>query len=428
MCFEKVVYLTGFRESWPERHIPAMAAPRLSPFHALRHRNFRLFLFGQGTSLIGTWMQNIAQGWLVLELTNSPFDVGLVSALGSLPILLVSLPAGVFVDRVNKHRLIVLTQALSMLQAFALAILIWTHTIALWQVAAIALFLGTVNAFDTPARQAFLVELVGKDDLMNAIALNSSAFNAARVVGPSIAGVLISAVGLGWCYFLNAVSYLAVIWGLVAMRLPPFLRPARAGGWQQFREGARFVRRDRRVFALVGSMAAISIFGFPFLVLMPVFARDVLKVGATGLGFMMAATGVGAVAAALALAAFGPRVRKGALLHWTGPLFGAAIALFAVTRWLPLVLVILLVCGGAMILNNAVTNTLIQAIVPDGLRGRVMGFYAFVFLGLAPFGAFQAGWLAERLGAPLAVVIGGTICLVASVWIWRRVPEVPLLK
>ncbi len=406
-----------------------MPAPRLDPFHALRHRNYRLVFLGQGTSLIGTGMQNIAQGWLVLELTNSPFWVGLVSALGSLPILLVSLPAGVYVDRVNKHRLIILTQTLSLLQALVLAILIWTHAIALWQVALIALFLGTVNAFDTPGRQAFIVELVGKDDLMNAIALNSSAFNGARVVGPSIAGLLIAAVGLAWCYFLNAVSYLAVIWGLLAMRLPPYVPPERRGdSMEQFREGARFVRHDRRVFALVLLMAAISIFGFPFLVLMPVFARDVLHVGATGLGFMMAATGVGAVVAALALAAFGPRVRKGTLLVWTGPVFGASLVLFAVTRWFPAVLAILAVSGGAMILNNAVTNTLIQTLVPDSLRGRVMGFYAFVFLGMAPFGAFQAGWLAERLGAPASVLIGGALCALASLTIWREVPEVPLLK
>lgn len=406
-----------------------MPAPVLSPFRALRHRNFRLFLFGQGTSLVGTWMQNIAQGWLVLELTNSAFWVGLVSALTSLPILVGSLPAGVFVDRVNKHRLVILTQTLSALQAAVLAALIWSHRIALWQVAVIAVFLGAVNAVDTPARQAFLVELVDREDLGNAIALNSSAFNAARVVGPSVAGVLIAVVGLGWCYCLNAVSYLAVIWGLVEMRLPPFLRPQRAGnGWAEFREGARFVRGDRRVLALVSLIGIISIFGFPFLVLMPVFARNVLRVGAAGLGFMMAATGIGAVAAALGLASLEGRVRKGRLLVWTGPVFGLAVAAFAVSPWLPLALVILPIAGGAMILNNAVTNTLLQTIVPDRLRGRVMGVYAFTFLGMAPFGAFQAGWLAEHLGAPVAVVLGGLVCVLASLVIWRRVPEVPALK
>jgi MFS family permease len=406
-----------------------MPAPRFAPFHALRHRNFRLFFLGQGTSLIGTWMQNVAQGWLVLDLTNSPFYVGLVSALGSLPILLVSLPAGVFVDRVNKHRLVVLTQTLSLLQALVLAILLWTHHIALWQVAVIAVFLGTVNAVDTPARQAFLIELVGREDLGNAIALNSSVFNTARVVGPSVAGILISAVGLAWCYFLNAVSYVAVIWALLVMRLPPFRRPEHAGNaWAQFREGARFVGRDRRVLALVGMMAVISVFGFPYLVLMPVFARDVLKVGASGLGFMSASVGLGAVAAALGLAAAGPRVRKGGILVWTGPIFGIALAAFALTPSFPLALPILAVAGGAMILNNAVTNTLLQTIVPDALRGRVMGFFAFVFLGMAPFGALQAGWLAEHIGAPDTVVIGGAVCALASLTIWGHVPEVPELR
>ena len=406
-----------------------MPVPPISPFRALRHRNFRLFFTGQAISLVGTWMQTVAQGWLVLELTNSPFYVGLVSALGSLPILLVSLPAGVFADRANKHRLVILTQTLSLLQALVLAILIWAHRIALWQVAAISVFLGLVNAVDTPTRQAFMVELAGKEDLTNAIALNSSAFNAARVVGPSIAGVLISAVGLAWCYFLNALSYVAVIAGLGMMRLPPFVHPEpTAGGLERFREGLRYVRGDRRVFALIGTMALISIFGFPFLVLMPVFARDVLKVGAAGLGFLMAATGVGAVLAALGLAAFGPHVRKGALLVWTGPVFGLSIALFALTRWFPLALAILPVSGGAMILNNAVTNTLLQSVVPDGLRGRVMGFFTFVFIGMAPFGAFQAGWVAEHLGAPVAVVIGGSACALGSLWVWRKVPEVPALR
>lgn len=405
-----------------------MPAPPTTPFRALRHRNFRLFFFGQGTSLIGTWMQNIAQGWLVLELTNSAFWVGAVSALTSLPILIGSLPAGVFVDRVNKHRLVILTQALSALQALVLAVLLWAHAIALWQVAVIAVFLGAVNAVDTPARQAFMVELVGKEDLGNAIALNSSAFNAARVVGPSVAGVLISVVGLAWCYFLNAVSYLAVIWGLAAMRLPRFERPERAGsGWARFREGARFVRGDRRILALVTLMAVMSVFGYPYLVLMPVFARDVQRVGATGLGFMMATMGVGAVVAALGLAVMERRVRKGAVLLWTGPIFGLAVAAFAVSPWFPLALVILPISGGAMILNSAVANTLIQTIVPDHLRGRVMGFYAFVFLGMAPFGAFQAGWAAEQVGAPVAVAVGGLVCVLASLVMWRKVPEVPLL-
>jgi MFS family permease len=405
-----------------------MPASPTSPFRSLRHRNFRLFFLGQGTSLVGTWMQNIAQGWLVLELTNSAFWVGAVSAFSSLPILIGSLPAGVFVDRANKHRLVILTQTLSALQALVLAVLIWTHAIALWQVAVIAVFLGTVNAVDTPARQAFMVDLVGKEDLGNAIALNSSVFNAARVVGPSIAGVLISLVGLGWCYFINAVSYVAIIWGLAAMRLPPYARPQRMGsGWARFREGARFVRGDRRILALVTLMAVRSVFGFPYLVMMPVFARNVLRVGAAGLGFMMAATGVGAVVAALGLAVFERRAPKGKVLAWAGPLFGLAVAAFALTPSFPAALLILPVTGGALILTSALTNTLIQTIVPDDLRGRVMGFYAFVFMGMAPFGAFLIGWGVDRFGAPLAVAAGGVLCILAALEMWRRVPEVLLL-
>jgi MFS family permease len=404
-----------------------MPVPTLSPFRALRHRNFRLFFLGQSISLVGTWAQTVAQGWLVLELTNSPYYVGMVSALGTLPILLVSLPAGVIADRVNKHGMVVLTQTLSLLQTLTMAILVVTHRIILWEVAAIAVFFGVVRAFDTPTRQAFIVELVGKDDLVNAIALNSSAFNAARVVGPSIAGVLIGAVGIAWCYFLDAASYVAVIVGLLMMRLPEFLRPAPIRPWAQFREGASFVRRDRRVLALVAMTAVVSIFGFPYLIMMPVFARDVLRVGAPGLGVMMAAVGVGAVAAALGLAAYGPHIRKGRLLLWTGPILGLAIAAFAVTPWFPLTLAILPISGGAMILNSAVTNTLLQTIVPDALRGRVMGFYTFMFMGMAPFGAYQIGWSAERFGAPAAAAAGGLVCTATALVVWRWIPEVPAL-
>jgi len=406
-----------------------MPAPRITPFSALRHRNFRLFFVGQSISLVGTWMQSIAQGWLVLQLTNSAFYVGLVSALGSLPILLVSLPAGVFADRANKHRLVILTQTLSLVQALVLAVLVGTHRIELWHVALLAVILGVVNAFDNPTRQAFMFELVGKDDLMNAIALNSSSFNAARVIGPAIAGILIGAVGLALCYFLNALSYVAVIWGLLAMRLPPFVRPERTGpGWDRFREGASFVRHDRRVLALVTMTAIISVFGFPILVLMPVFARDVLRVGASGLGFLSAAVGVGAVVAALGLATFGPHVRKGGLLRWSGPVLGVALMAFAVNRWVPASLVILAVAGSGMILNNAVTNTLIQSLVPHALRGRVMAFYTFMFLGMAPFGAFQAGWVAHQAGAPVAAAVGGAVCAISSLVLWRLVPEVPALR
>jgi MFS family permease len=391
---------------------------------ALAHRNFRLFFFGQGVSLIGTWMQNVAQGWLVLELTNSPFYVGLVSALGSLGVLLFTIYAGVVADRTNKHRLVIATQTLSMLPAFGLAALVWTHTVAVWHVATLAAFLGLVNAFDIPARQAFVVELVGKEDLLNAIALNSSAFNAARVLGPAVAGALIGAVGVGLCFFLNGVSYLAVIAGLLAMRLPPYVAsPPTDSVRAHVREVVAFIAGDRRVFAVVVLMGLLSIFGFPYLVMMPVFARDVLHRGAAGYGVMMTAVGLGALTGALGVALLDRQIKKGPTLFAAGASFALLLAAFALSRSYVLSLALLALTGGTMIVNNALANATIQTIVPDRLRGRVMGFYAFVFVGLAPLGAFQVGTLAERIGTPDAVVLGGAItALAVAVAAWR-VPE-----
>ncbi len=392
---------------------------------ALTHRNFRLFFFGQGVSLIGTWMQSVAQGWLVLELTNSPFYVGLVSALGSLGVLLLTLYAGVVVDRTNKHRLIVITQSLSMAPAFLLAVLWWTKTVTVWHVAALAAFLGVVNAFDIPARQAFVVEMVGKDDLMNAIALNSSAFNAARVIGPAIAGVLIGVAGVAMCFFLNGVSYLAVIAGLGAMQLPAYVPRARtASAWTGLREVVAFIRSDRLIATLVVLMALLSIFGFPFLVMMPVFARDVLHRGAAGYGVMMAAVGIGAVVGALGVALFGRRIAKGRTLIAAGGSFGLLLVAFALSKVYLLSVVLLAFAGGTMIVNNALANTMIQTVVPDELRGRVMGFYSFVFVGLAPIGSFQLGTLAERIGTPVAVALGGLVSALAVAAAAWRVPEI----
>src|SRR6266542_2822518 len=393
-------------------------------FGALAHRNFRLFFLGQGVSLIGTWMQNIAQGWLVLELTNSPFYVGLVAALGSLGVLLLTIYAGLVVDRVNKHRLVILTQALSMLPAFALGLLVWSRAVAVWHVAALAAFLGVVNAFDIPARQAFIVDLVGKQDLMNAIALNSSAFNAARVIGPAVAGVLIGALGVGACFFLNGVSYLAVIAGLLAMRLPPYVRGPKTGSaWAGLSEAVAFLRGDRRVSTLVVLMALFSIFGFPYLVMMPVFARDVLRRGAAGYGVMMTSVGIGALIGALGVALLDRRIPKGPTLIAAGVSFGALLVGFALSRSYLLSVTLLALTSGAMIVNNALANTTSQNIVPAAMRGRVMGLYAFVFVGLAAVGAFTAGTLAERIGTPAAVAAGGAASALAVLLAGWRVPE-----
>ena len=399
-------------------------APGAFRFGALAHRNFRLFFFGQGISLIGTWMQNVAQGWLVLELTNSPFYVGLVSALGSLGVLLLTIYAGIVADRTNKHRLVVLTQSLSMLPALGLAALVWAKAVTVWHVAAFAGFLGVVNAFDVPARQALIVELVGKEDLMNAIALNSSAFNAARVIGPGVAGAVIGAFGVGICFFLNGVSYLAVVAGLLAMRLPPYVpRPRRDSAWAGLREVVAFIRGERRVSAVVVLMGLLSIFGFPYLVMMPVFARDVLHRGAAGYGVMMTSVGIGALVGALGVALLGRYIRKGPTLIGAGCAFGVLLVAFALSKVYLLSVALLALSGGTMIVNNALANTTIQTIVPDELRGRVMGFYAFVFIGLAPLGSLEVGTLAERIGTPAAVALGGAVTALAVAIAAWRVPE-----
>jgi MFS family permease len=288
----------------------------------------------------------------------------------------------------------------------------------------LALGFGVVNAFDIPARQAFIAELVGKDDLMNAIALNSSMFNAARIVGPAVAGVLIGAAGIAACFFLNAVSYIAVVAGLLAMRLPPFRsRPAAVSGWAGFRVGVGFIGSDPRVLALVVLVAAFSVLGFPFLVLMPVVARDVLHTDARGYGVLMAAVGMGAMFGALGLAVAGRRVPKGRALLAGGGAFATLLVLFAAARVFSVAALLLALVGCAMIVTTALANTMLQTIVPDELRGRVMAFYAFVFVGMAPLGAFLAGLLAERTSAPVAIACGGAGCLVAALLAAWSVPE-----
>jgi len=399
-------------------------AARAFRLGALSSRNFRLFVFGQGISLIGTWMQAVALGWLVLEITNSPFAVGLNQALRSFGVLLFTLYAGVIVDRVDKRRLIVWTQVLQMLEALALAALVWTRSVTTWQVMALAVLFGIVNAFDIPARQAFIADLVGREDLMNAIALNSSMFNAARIVGPAVAGVLIGATGVGMCFFLNGVSYVAVVASLLAIRQPRFVpQPMPGSAWEGLHQAVAFIRSDARVWALVVLVAVFSVLGFPFLVLMPVVAQDVLHTDARGYGLLMASVGVGAMLGALGLAVAGRRVHKGRALLAGGVAFGALLGLFAAARSVAGALALLALAGCAMIVTTALANTMLQTLVPDALRGRVMAFYAFVFVGMAPLGAFQAGLVAEHTGAPVAIALGGAGCLIAAGLAAWRVPE-----
>ncbi len=401
-------------------------AARRYGFGALSHRNFRLFFIGQGISLVGTWMQNIGEGWLILSLTNSPFYVGLTSALSSLGVLLFSLYAGVIADRTDKRRFIILMQVAFMLEAFAVFILVWTGVVQVWQVLLLATLLGIASAFDIPMRQSFVVEMVGKDDLMNAIALNSSLFNGARVIGPAIAGLLIGAVGIAWCYFLNGLSYIAVIAGLLMMRLPPSTKPAQTtSAWLGFREVLTYLRNDRRLRVLMVLTAILSVFGFPYISMMPVFARDVLHRGAEGYGVLLSSIGIGAVIGALAVALYSARIRaRGRLMLIGGTTFGILLMVFSASRSLALSTVVLALAGCAMIVNNALTNTLLQTSAPDHLRGRIMGFYSFVFVGMAPFGAFLFGVVAEHVGVPTTLAIGGAIVAVAVTVAGWMVPEI----
>ena len=360
-------------------------------------------------------MQNVGEGWLILTLTNSPFYVGLTSALSSLGVLLFSLYAGVIADRTDKRRFIVFMQVAFMLEAFAVAILVWTGVIQVWHVLTLATLLGIASAFDIPMRQSFVYDMVGKDDLMNAIALNSSLFNGARVIGPAIAGLLIGAVGIAACYFLNGLSYIAVIVGLLMMTLP---RPQRLEStvsvWAGFREVLVYLRNDARLRVLMILTAILSIFGFPYLTMMPVFARDVLHRGAGGYGALTSSVGIGAVLGALAVAIYSARIRaRGRLMLMGGTAFGILLILFAGSRSLALSMVLLGLAGCAMIVNNSITNTLLQMAAPDHLRGRIMGFYSFVFVGMAPFGAFLFGIVAKHTGVPTTIAAGGAIVTVA---------------
>jgi MFS family permease len=394
-------------------------------FAALKHRNFRLFLTGQFISLCGTWMQTIAQGWLVLHLTNSAFAVGLVTALGSLPILLFTLYGGVIADRVNKRRFIMVLQSLMLLEALTLGVLTALDLITVEWVMGLAVFFGLLTAFEVPARQAFVAEIVDREDLMNAIALGSSAFNLARVIGPALAGVLIATLGLAACFFANAVSYLAVLVSLVRMQVPGTGAPSVTPLWTALGEGFGYIFGRRWPRALVIIVTTFSIFGFSFMPLMPVFARDALGLDASGYGAMVASIGLGALAAAFFMAAFGGRVRQSRLVLGSSVLFGMVLvgASMAPNLWSAVVLFTL--CGGVMALSGIAANTMLQTEAPDELRGRVMGFYSFMVLGLAPFGSLQAGWVAEHYGVRVAYSLGGLVCLAVAAgvawWMGRAV-------
>ena len=391
-----------------------------NPFHALRHRNFRLFSIGQFISLAGTWMQVPALGWLVLDLTNSPFYVGLVSTLTSLPILLFTLWGGVLADRVHRRRALILLQSFMLADALALALLTLTGHITVHWVMALALVHGTSAAFEVPIRQAFIVEMVGKEDLMNAIALNSSNFNITRIFGPMLAGLVVGSVGVAPCFVLNAVSFVAVIVCLLRMEESD-ARPAPSGAsaLTTLREGYRYVLDQPQPRALLLLTALYAIFGFAFVSMLPVFARDVLRTGAAGYGGLMTAVGVGASAGALAMAALGHRVARLRIIRSAGMLFALTLAVTALAQVWWLAAGVLAVAGCTMILNNVSTNTQLQTAAPDHLRGRVMGFYSLMVLGMAPLGSFQAGWVSEHFGVPMSLALGAVVTAAGTLWLAR---------
>jgi MFS family permease len=385
-------------------------------FRALRHRNYRLFFSGQIISLVGTWMQNIAQSWLVYRLTGSSLLLGLVGFAGQIPVFLLSPVGGVFADRHSRHRIVIATQVSAMLLAFVLSALTLLEHIQVWQILVLAALLGVVNAFDIPARQAFIVEMVNGEDLINAIALNSAMLNGARILGPAIAGVTVVAIGEGWCFFANGASYIAVIVGLLLMVVTPRPRDRRvASGLESIIEGFRFVAHTGPVRALLLLLGLVSLTGMPYAVLMPIFADRILHGGARGLGLLMGSTGVGALAATLALAARRGVHGLGRWVRYASMGFGASLILFSVSRSFLVSVLLLLPAGFCMLLQMSSSNTLIQTMVPDALRGRVMAVYSMMFMGMAPFGALLAGAAANRLGAPLTVALGGAICIVGSV-------------
>jgi MFS family permease len=392
---------------------------------ALRHRNYRLFFSGQSVSLIGTWMTRIATSWLVYRLTHSALLLGLVGFAGQIPAFLLAPFAGVLIDRWDKHRVLVVTQVLAMLQSAALAGLALTGVINIWHVLGLSLFQGFINAFDMPARQAFVVEMVDtREDLPNAIALNSSMFNAARLLGPSIGGVVIAAVGEGWCFFGDAVSYVAVIASLLLMRVQPRERPAavREPVWQELRAGWAYVAGSPAIRSILLLLAAVSLVGMPYMVLMPVFASTILGGGPHTLGFLMAATGVGALGGAIFLANRRSVLGLGRIVPAMGALFGLGLIGFSLSRWLVLSLLILLATGLGFMVQNAASNTLLQTLVEDDKRGRVMSFYTMAFMGTAPFGSLLAGALASRIGAPHTLLLGGLGCIAAALWFASRLP------
>jgi MFS family permease len=402
---------------------PAARRPHIA--RALAHRNFRLFFSGQSVSLIGTWITRVATSWLVYRLTHSPLLLGVVGFCGQIPSLLLAPVAGVLVDRWDRHRILLWTQAASMLQSLALAALALTDTITVGWILALQIVQGVINAFDTPARQAFVVHMVeDRADLPNAIALNSTMVNGSRIIGPSIGGVIIAAVGEGWCFMIDAVSYLAVIASLLAMRLDRVEEKRPHGAvLDELKTGFRYVAGFPPVRTALLLLALVSTMGMPYTVLMPDIASRTLHGGPHTLGVLMTASGLGAVGGALYLASRRSVLGLGRVMGLATTAFGAGLVAFALARSLWVALLVLPVVGAGMMIEMASTNTILQTIVEEDLRGRVMSFYTMAFLGTAPIGSLVAGVAADRIGTSATILVGGAACLAAAAAFFVRLPR-----
>ena len=391
-------------------------------FRALRHRNFQLFFAGQLISLIGTWMDSVAESWLMYRLTGSSLMLGLVGFAGQFPVFLLGPFGGAIADRLDRRRVIIATQTTSMVLAFITAGLTISGRITVHELFILAALFGVVNAVDIPTRQAFVVDMVGKDDLMNAIALNSSMVNGARIVGPAVAGILVASIGEGWCFFANGVSYIAVITGLLLMRLAIIAKRRERSPASEIIEGFRFVAHTPPIRALLLLLGLMSLMGMPYAVLMPIFAAQILHSGARGLGLLMGATGTGALIGALTLATRRGLKGLGSWVAAASTGFGCFLVAFSFSRQFWLSVTFLVPTGFCFMVQMASSNTLIQAMVPDRLRGRVMSVYSMMFMGMAPFGALLAGSLAHHLGAPMTVALGGAVCVLGGITFATQLP------
>lgn len=389
-------------------------------FSALYYRDFRLFWFGQLISLSGSWMQVVAQGWLVYSLTKSPFYLGMVAAAASLPILLFTLIGGVIADRYSKRNLLLLTQALSIIPALMLGILTSLGMITVWHIALLAAFLGTINALDIPTKQSFLIELVGRGHIVNAIALNSAAFNGARIIGPMIAGISIAYLGISACFFINALSFLAVIVALSRMNIKGEIKVKSEGVVRDFMKGIGFIRGNREIIRLMILIAVFSLVGLPYITLLPVFAVEVFDKGAKGLGFLVGASGIGALTAALAIAVKGDIKNKTRFMSVAGLCFSSALIVFSISKIFWISLIVMMFGGWGVVSYLAAANSYIQVSVPDEIRGRVMSVYSLLFLGTVPIGNAIMGVSADLIGTANVVTVAGIICFFASVIFAKR--------